>query len=226
MINPSPQINLERYRLSPSGHPQVKEKAMMKSVISSALFVATGALSVGCQLEPRCDLDTVYLEAAQIPKRPAAVIKEVRVPVPSPQLRRLSTIQTSSLDDQPSSEETNGPGRSYVRRSTQFNPEVKGNEAEVVSSDPTSELAERLRRRVSQTASVYPIVIAPDLFRITHTARLAGSPARPASPQPAGSSPASPAPAPLRHPAKPPQTASPPHPSGPPARSGCPGPPR
>ena len=106
MINPSCQINLEKRRLSLSVHPHAKEKAMMKSIVRSALFVATGALSVGCQLDRPCDLDTVYLEAAQVPKRPAAVIKEVHVPVPSPQLRRLSTIQTSGLAETPTAEET------------------------------------------------------------------------------------------------------------------------
>ena len=67
----------------------------MKAIIHSTLIVTAGLLLTGCHTHPRhvIDPNTVYLEAAQRSKAPPQVVKEIQVPVPSPQLRRLPVAQ-------------------------------------------------------------------------------------------------------------------------------------
>jgi len=61
---------------------------MMKRCSVTFTLFALGL--AGCHGTPKADPDTVYLEAEQIRELPGE-IKEVRVPVPTPQLRRLPT---------------------------------------------------------------------------------------------------------------------------------------
>lgn len=60
----------------------------MKS-ITATLGLTVAFLMVGCQSTAPTNPDTVYLEASQIPEPPEPKIREVRVPVATPQLRQL-----------------------------------------------------------------------------------------------------------------------------------------
>ena len=71
----------------------------MKPIFIITLIITTGLLLIGCHPQQVIDPNTVYLEAAKRPKSPLAVIKEVEVPVPSPQLRRLPVQQTKKIND-------------------------------------------------------------------------------------------------------------------------------
>lgn len=65
---------------------------MMKRCSVTITLFALGL--AGCHGAPKADPDTVYLEAEQIRELPGE-IKEVRVPVPTPQLRRLPAVAAS-----------------------------------------------------------------------------------------------------------------------------------
>jgi len=65
---------------------------MMKQRSVIPVLLALGL--AGCHGAPKADPDTVYLEAEQIRELPGE-IKEVRVPVPTPQLRRLPAVAAS-----------------------------------------------------------------------------------------------------------------------------------
>ena len=71
----------------------------MRTVIHCSIMFTAVLLLTGCDSQPVVDPDTVYLEAGQRLDPPPPVIKEVQVPVPSPQLRRLPFVQDIVVDD-------------------------------------------------------------------------------------------------------------------------------
>jgi len=60
-----------------------------------AILLSAAVVAGGCQATSP-DPDTVYLEAARQPKAPPPVVKEVRIPVPTPQLRPVPTTRPSA----------------------------------------------------------------------------------------------------------------------------------
>lgn len=68
----------------------------MNKLIYLALFVPAAMALPGCQSNPAVKPDTVYRQAAQHPATTQPVVKEIKVPVATPQLRRLPLLATKN----------------------------------------------------------------------------------------------------------------------------------